>query len=302
MKNKIKNSALICDLDNTLYDWVNYFVPSFYAMIERAVQITGCNQERLLDDLRRVHQRHHNSEQPFALLEAKCIDLWLQVGNKDEKLTQLDSAFHRFNAVRKSTLKLYAGVIDTLTELSSMGIKLIAHSDSNMFAVIDRVQRLKLTYFFECIYCTEPTNSTHPKGGATSDIFLTFPLHKIVTHNRFEKKPNKNLLNNIIIQQKLSRKYTAYIGDSLKKDVYMANNSGVFAIWAAYGAIYSEPNYNKLIRVSHWTAADVAREREIDRLASGVRPDFICHNSFSEVIEPMRQITKNHVTGLGLEA
>jgi FMN phosphatase YigB (HAD superfamily) len=50
---------LICDLDNTLYDWVAYFVPSFYAMVDKVVELLGCDRERLLDDFRKVHQRHH---------------------------------------------------------------------------------------------------------------------------------------------------------------------------------------------------------------------------------------------------
>jgi hypothetical protein len=63
---------LICDLDNTLYDWVGYFVPSFYAMVDTAVQITGCERETLLDDFRREHRARGDSEQPFALLETEA--------------------------------------------------------------------------------------------------------------------------------------------------------------------------------------------------------------------------------------
>ncbi len=64
---------LVCDLDNTLYDWVGYFVPSFNAMVDAALPIIGCDREQLLDDLREVHQKHHDSEQPFALLETGSV-------------------------------------------------------------------------------------------------------------------------------------------------------------------------------------------------------------------------------------
>ena len=53
-------AMLVCDLDNTLYDWVGYFVPSFNAMVNEALPILGCGREQLLDDLREVHQRHHD--------------------------------------------------------------------------------------------------------------------------------------------------------------------------------------------------------------------------------------------------
>ena len=42
-----RKSLLVCDLDNTLYDCVAYFVPSFYAMVDAATSIMGCNRENL---------------------------------------------------------------------------------------------------------------------------------------------------------------------------------------------------------------------------------------------------------------
>ena len=42
--------AVITDLDNTLYDWVAYFIPAFRAMIKALVELTGVPETRLLDD------------------------------------------------------------------------------------------------------------------------------------------------------------------------------------------------------------------------------------------------------------
>ena len=33
--------VLVCDLDNTLYDWVGFFVPALYAMVDETVRIWG---------------------------------------------------------------------------------------------------------------------------------------------------------------------------------------------------------------------------------------------------------------------
>jgi phosphoglycolate phosphatase len=105
---------LVCDLDNTLYDWLAYFVPSFYAMVDRVVAITGCDRNKLLDDFRLVHQRHHDSEQPFALLETETIkQIYANVG-WDDVIRELDPAFHVFNLQRKQNLRLHAGVKETL--------------------------------------------------------------------------------------------------------------------------------------------------------------------------------------------
>ena len=54
--------------------------------------------------------------------------------------------------------------------------------------------------------------------------------------------------------------YTAYIGDSLAKDVKMARAAGCFAIWAKYGVSRDEDMYAKLVKISHWSEDDIARD------------------------------------------
>src|ERR1700730_12459155 len=102
---------LICDLDNTLYDWIAYFVPSFYAMVDEVVKITGCDREWLLDDFRTVHRTYHDSAHAFALLEPQTIHKIFRDKSRNEIANILDSAFHAFNSTRKATLRLYPGVL-----------------------------------------------------------------------------------------------------------------------------------------------------------------------------------------------
>src|SRR5712692_8237439 len=99
-----KIHLLVCDLDNTLYDWIGYFVPSFYAMVDKAVAITGCDREQLLDEFRIVHQKFHDSEQPFALLETATVKELYGDVIPDRARIKLDPAFHAFNSERKRNL------------------------------------------------------------------------------------------------------------------------------------------------------------------------------------------------------
>jgi hypothetical protein len=130
---------LICDLDNTLYDWVSYFVPSFYAMVDATVEITGCDREKLLDDFRAVHQKYGDSEHPFALLETETIKNLYRHASTGSMLAALDPAFHAFNSARKKNLHLHSGVRETLETLRGSGIKLIAHTESKLYGVADRL-------------------------------------------------------------------------------------------------------------------------------------------------------------------
>src|SRR5262245_37086316 len=140
-----KTRLLVCDLDNTLYDWVAYFVPAFYAMVGEVVRLTACDRERLLDDFRAVHRAHHDSEHPFALLETPVIREHFGKCTVEEIARELDSAFHAFNSSRKHNLKLYPGVRIALNELLDAGVVLVAHTESKLHAVVDRLTRLDLT-------------------------------------------------------------------------------------------------------------------------------------------------------------
>lgn len=38
---------IITDLDDTLYDWLGFFIPSFYEMVDEIVNITKINKDIL---------------------------------------------------------------------------------------------------------------------------------------------------------------------------------------------------------------------------------------------------------------
>lgn len=56
-------------------------------------------------------------------------------------------------------------------------------------------------------------------------------------------------------------------------------------IWAKYGIRHAESDYQKLVRVSHWTEDDVAREKLLALEVSTVEPDFIADRSFAQVMD-----------------
>jgi FMN phosphatase YigB (HAD superfamily) len=63
----------VFDLDNTLYDWVSYFVPAFGAMVQVLVNEHGADEAELLASLQRVHQAQGTTEYAFALSELDLL-------------------------------------------------------------------------------------------------------------------------------------------------------------------------------------------------------------------------------------
>jgi FMN phosphatase YigB (HAD superfamily) len=275
---------LVCDLDNTLYDWVDYFVTAFYAMVDEVVRITACDREQLLDDFRAVHRRHHDSEHPFALLETETIAKMFPGQSRKQVANRLDAAFHAFNATRKERLRLYPGVRESLDVLSRSGIKIVAHTESKLYGVIDRLTRLDITHYFTRIYCRERPIAEHPDPSSARRWLSQFPLHKVVELSHHQRKPSPDVLLEICRREECPPEESAYVGDSMARDMLMARLAGVFGIWAKYGTSHRRDSYEKLVRVTHWTDEDVVREREASAAARGMQADFILEQQFSEIL------------------
>lgn len=275
---------LICDLDNTLYDWVGYFAHAFYAMVDEVVSITDCDREQLLDDFQIVHRRHHDSEHPFSLLETDTIEDLFANCSRGQVAKKLDPAFHAFNVSRKKKLKLYPGVRKTLETLLRSNVKIVAHTESKLYGVVDRLTRLELTDYFHRIYCRERSDSEHPDPDAGFRWFERFPLERTVELSRHQTKPNPDVLLEMCSVEGVSPSRTVYVGDSMARDILMAKAAGVFSVWAKYGTFHTEEEYRQLIRISHWTSDDIVREQELKKATVGLEPDFVIERDFGEVI------------------
>jgi len=276
---------VIFDLDNTLYDWVHFFVNSFYAMVDEAVDILGCDKERLLDDLKEVHQRHRDSETPFALLDTEIVRRALPNASRAERKRVLDSAFHEFNKKRKESLNLHYGVYNGLEKLSNEDFRIVAYTESNLFAAVDRLTRTGIIKFFDRIYCRERSKSLHPDAQSKKKWELCIPEERIVEISESKKKPDPGLLMEICQDERVVQKHVAYVGDSVARDMMMAKMADIFCVWAKYGTIHNSGEFEKLVRVSHWTDRDVQREIELQERAKNVDPDAIAETAFSQVID-----------------
>lgn len=271
----------IFDLDNTLYDWYGAFIPAFYAMVDVAVDLLCCDRDMLLDELKAVHVKHHDVEHPFSLMETGIAKTLIAEEGQQKVRAKLDPAFHAFNKVRKRELNLFPGVLETLQALSARNIKLVAFTDSKYFAAIGRIEKLGLTHLFHRIYCRKRGIS---EAAATRPDTFAELADKITQLPPRETKPNPLVLIDIASREETNVNQVAYVGDSIAKDVLMAKRAGCFAIWAKFGAKRDLELYEKLIRISHWTSDEIAREAQYAQEARAIDPDFVCESSVCELL------------------
>ena len=262
---------LVCDLDNTLYDWVTFFTTSFQSMIHELTRLLNVPEETLLKEFKIVHQRYGNSEQPFAVLELPILQRIFGDLARDEMAKRIDSALHQFNSTRKQTLVLYPGVADTLAELQRRDVKIVGHTEAVLENSYWRLQALDIRQYFSRLYTLEGKRAIHI---SPESRFVDPPHGFVRIIPREDRKPNPRLLADICRDEGVDISHTYYVGDSLVKDVAMGKQAGAIAIWARYGTLYNPDHWTYLVKVTHWTDDDVHREKLLKAKYREVVPDY----------------------------
>lgn len=268
---------LITDLDDTLYSWIGFFIPAFYGMVDELSHILNAEKAVLLKEYKQIHQQKGSVEYPYATLYLPSVINAYPGDTPEELLRKLDPVFHRFNSIRKKRLNLYPHVKETLTQISQLGIKIVGYTESAEENGFYRLQKLGIADLFQHVYVSD-SQFERPD-------YLPSSEKTRVVHG---KKPNPKLLKQICAQESVSVTEAAYIGDSITKDIYMAEVAGVASVLCKYPCDPQVANdlYQKLVAISHWTDEDFQHEKEIKQICqrNNIRPDYTA-DSFEQLIE-----------------
>lgn len=291
---------VVCDLDNTLYDWVGSFVPAFDAMLGELVAASGVSETQLLDSFQRVHQQHGTSEYALAVAE-------LDVLNNDglttqERLGRYGPALDAFRSARRANLMAYPDVLQTLQQLKQDGRTLVAHSDAMVSYAVARLCHLRLLDLFDGLWAI----ADHPLPAGVSQAELA---HRTGHETRIpgfrwgreldpdERKPALHVLEEILRCTGASAAEAVYVGDSLIRDVLLAQRAGVADVFAAYGRRTDDDHYQRLIEISHWTPSQVIDERRL--AAQNVQPTTSIEG-FGEILTVVQNLDRR--SGIGNRA
>lgn len=255
-------SLVITDLDNTLYDWFGAWYAAFRAMLDELVRASGLSEDVLIAEIKAVHERYGTSEYAFLIAELPS----LRALHPGEDLAHVYAdAIEAYRTGRRSTLALYPGVEAALKALREAGALLVGYTESRWYYTQRRLRKLGLDSLLDYVY--SPPDHDLPRS---RDEIRTMPAEEYVlrhTSHRLlkegELKPNPAVLLDIISEVGGNVETTIYIGDDLVKDISMAIDAAVTAIWAEYGS-HKDERYDLLRRVTHWTKEAVERQRNVD--------------------------------------
>lgn len=271
---------LITDLDNTLYDWVSFFGKAFEAMAQELTVILGVDRQTLFEEFKVVHRKYGDSEVPFAVFELPSVHKRFGNASWKDLKSKLDPALRAFNSARKRELRLYESVEDTLEQLTLRGIPIIGYTEALPGNAFYRLEKLGIRKFFQRLYALDspiglPSDPERDPVPIPQDFIERVP--------RSKRKPNPALLVELCSREQVPLQDVWFVGDSLSRDILMARNAGVTAVWAEYGTRYDHSLWAILVKISHWTDEDVVRDAELRKQAQVIQADFTLH-AFSDLL------------------
>jgi phosphoglycolate phosphatase len=263
---------VVTDLDNTLYDWVEWFCRGLTRMSTSAAAILGIEHETFLEELRAAHVSRGTVEDADAMFDLPSVRAAFDTRQAAAEALAVPLR-HRRDA-QQARPRMYPGVVATLRTLRQAGVKVVAHTEAPARAALDRLARLGLDAELDALYARVMT-----PGLSAAD---RPPLRQIDPEHR---KPEPAAVLEICEAEGVEPAATVYVGDNLARDVWMAREAGAIAVWAQYGATHDETAWGDLKRVSHWRQGDVERfeRHEIDVLRAAAFATL--RESFAELLE-----------------
>ncbi len=237
---------VVTDMDNTLYSWIDYIVPAVEAMVDSVTRSTQWPRLKVIQSLKSVYTHYESNEYPFALQESSLYREFEEFSSFDKLV--IDPARAAFSHARNKYLKPYKTVIETLETLSSLGIDVVALTDAPRNPAEQRVKKLGFDRWLKALY-TMP-GFEFPADGKGQALVAGDIVKKqtqgvyqaacpVVELPKAYEKPHTAGLLQIFERFKVKPHEALFVGDSLKKDVALAQAVGCVDVWAEYGTYVS---------------------------------------------------------------
>lgn len=249
----MNRKILITDLDNTLYNFIDFYAPVFRGMIHAISKKLEIDEELLKEEFKKVYSIRGSLEYAFSIQE---IELFKKYPN--EKIQELiDLARGVMSRVRPVSLTAYDGVKETLNKLKKDGVYIAAVSNAPFYQAVKRLRQLHIEHLFDALVCWEgpiiPSDSITTKNIEDKQKKTTqTKISKVWQLPREKLKPNLFSYELLIKEFKVENKYSYVVGDSIPKDINPALELGANGIWAKYGENVIEKNLNTILEISNW--------------------------------------------------
>ena len=253
MSGENKCDLLVMDIDNTVFDWVDYYVNCFEAMIASVSRVTGLSGARLSYECKEIFTKENSIEYPFVIQQLPSVIEYYD-GNYQKIISDVVSqARDAFLDKAQQHLVAYDGVLDSLQKIRQKypNLKIAALTDAPRYVAMWKLNKLELLDFFDSIYGLGDPRIPISKDGKNILVSEEI-LIKHLVGNQFGfsgsvrilpdeyEKPGRRGLKTILMDHDLDeneadRKRVLWLGDNVRKDIGLGNALGVTTVWAKYG-------------------------------------------------------------------
>lgn len=279
--------TLFLDLDNTLYDWVAYFGPALRGMCRSLSEMTGISSNTLFEELKAVFGKHGTVEYSFALQEIPSLIAMHPGESAADLVARYRRAIDVFQHRRRAYLRPYAGVRGGLEILRQSGYMVFGVTDSRQFQAENRLRQLRLDRLFDGLCCVPdhavPDADTVAAIRRKSADHYKSSLQTVITLPPGLRKPSPGVLDFVVSALKVEYESCIYVGDSLAKDVAMAQRAGIYDCWAQYGTRVSPLDFATVVRVTNWTPRAVKDALDPSPERMKIFPSYVA-TSFDDVV------------------
>ncbi len=271
--------AVVTDLDNTLYSWVNYIVPALEAMVESLGRTTGFPRIRIVQSLKEVYERVGTNDYAFAIQESA---IFRELGGDFDSFNALviEPAKDAFTLARKRYLELYPGADEGLSAVKAAGLRIVGITDAPRNSAEARVRALGLERHLDALY-TLPgyplPEAVDERIRRRDDEGYYRAKIPVVELGAEHEKPDPRGLLRVLSDLALAPDEVLVVGDNRHKDGGMARGAGCRWAWAEYGTYLSREYRERLDTISARSATRRHLFAEDDG-APPPEPDFVLSN------------------------
>ena len=266
---------------------VAYFAPALRGMCRALSEMSGLPVATIWSEFKAVFARHGSIEYSFALQELPSVLAMHPGVPAAELVRQYRPVIDVFQHRRRMFLRPYPGVQEGIESLHQAGYEIFGVTDSRRFQAQNRLKQLRLDQQLDGLCCVAdhavPDAETISAIRLHPDDHYTTRLSNVIVLPDGLRKPSPGVIDYVVSSLNIECSACIYVGDSLSKDVAMAQRAGVYDCWASYGANVSPLDFATLVRVTDWSrsAVDDAMNPSPERL--GIFPSYTA-NSFDEVV------------------
>lgn len=297
------SKLIVLDIDNTVFNWVEYYVSSMNALVQTVARLIAVAPEQLFHEARQIFDKEGSIEYPFLIQVLPSV-IQYYGSDVDRMLREaVEPGRMAFNAAAQSTLVPYSGVQEAMQTLKRRWphIPLIALTDAPRYVAMWKLNKLHLLPFFDAVYGLPdpriPTDTESLKVKVDPEILMKhlqrsnfdFAGRIRILPDDYEKPGTKGLKTVLMDYDMESHlKDVLWIGDNLRKDVGLGTRLGVHTGWARYGTKIDELAKQLLLQFSPLT--NVAKNVALDPLDhTAPQPDFVLEQ-FSDIIPAIEQL------------